>query len=589
MFKKLTLLFWSLKQSFRVAPFLFVVSVVLSIVSSVFFIFYSKLQGNLIDSFSQVQENIKLVISSAIFLLIFTLCRDVFDYFSYTYLRSVIRDKEERYYSKLFLYKYSSLDIGRIEQPEFQNLKSKVSDRSLWRLRNIPDDTIRFIGAFVALITGSGIIFNIHWVAALSVILGTIPAFIVQLFYDKARRVSWDQLSVERRRYHAINNTLDSKRTMQELVIANKTKSLMSYIDSYLEKSYIIDMGVEKKFVIPNILVKVLETVSIGVALYYIILQGANGILSVGDVVFAFGVLYSVSGSLSRVVSGIGSMSENLPYIKDCKDYFETKPLLERPEDAKKISGEVCIEFKNVSFYYPESNEKILNNISFKINPSQKVALVGLNGSGKTTIIKLILRMYDVSEGSIEINGVDIRKIDLSSWYESAAVLLQDFSRYEFLSIKESVKLFAKQDLADSDIWKLIKQVNAETIVDHVEQGINLVQSSEFGGKELSGGQFQKIAIARTLSRESGFIILDEPTSAIDALSEEVIFDNLNQLSKDKTLLFISHRFNTIRNADYIFVIKDGCLAEEGNHELLMRNNHLYTQMYNTQVLGKKS
>ncbi len=214
-------------------------------------------------------------------------------------------------------------------------------------------------------------------------------------------------------------------------------------------------------------------------------------------------------------------------------------------------------------------------------------ALVGLNGAGKSTLIKLLLRMYDPTAGRILINGIDLREIDLNTWYENLGVLLQDFEKYEFLSIRDSIQLVAKQHLEDDDIYDLLRKVSGESIIDP-ETGLNLMQSSEYGGKELSGGQFQKIAIARTLSRNGNFVVLDEPTSAIDALSEEAVFENLNKLPGSVTLLFISHRFTTIRNANHILVLDGGKLAEEGTHQSLMKENHLYAKMYRSQVLGEK-
>jgi ATP-binding cassette subfamily B protein len=213
---------------------------------------------------------------------------------------------------------------------------------------------------------------------------------------------------------------------------------------------------------------------------------------------------------------------------------------------------------------------------------------VGLNGAGKTTLIKLLLRMYDPIKGKILVNGIDLKKLDLVSWYDNLGILLQDFSRYEFLSIGDSIKLFAKTQLVDKEIHDLLKKVRADSITTESEAGLNLMQSSEYGGKELSGGQFQKVAIARTLSRNASFIVLDEPTSTIDALSEEAIFETLNKLPIDSTLLFISHRFTTIRNANHIIVLNNGEITEEGTHEKLMNQKGFYAQMYRSQVLGEK-
>lgn len=580
---------WSISQSFKVSPLLLIVEYIATAILSIFFIYYSKLQGELIDSFSRVQEGMWVVILPALMLLGFTAVRDILSYVNWSLIGTILRQKREKHFTQLFLHQYSSLDIGRIEQPDFQDLKNRVYDRALWRLQSVPNDVSQLIGRSIALVLGAGIIFAIHPLAAVSVVLGTIPAFILEIFYTRNQQKVWEDLTTERRAYWSMRDSFQTKRTIQELIISNKARAFLSKIDAYLTKEYRSDMKVEKKFVLPNILVKIVETLSIGGALYFIILQGYQGILSVGEIVFAFGVLYAINSSLAGVVKSISDLNANLPYLKDAREYLDTKPLVEAPKKPVPLApnSEIKITFENVSFKYPEKEEYVLSEVSFAIASGEKLALVGLNGAGKSTLIKLLLRMYDPTAGRILINGIDLREIDLNTWYENLGVLLQDFEKYEFLSIRDSIQLFAKQHLEDDDIYDLLRKVSGESITDS-ETGLNLMQSSEYGGKELSGGQFQKIAIARTLSRNGNFVVLDEPTSAIDALSEEAVFENLNKLPGSVTLLFISHRFTTIRNANHILVLDGGKLAEEGTHQSLMKENHLYAQMYRSQVLGEK-
>ncbi len=584
-----SLAWWSVLQSFKISPFLFVIANIATILLSVFFIVYAKLQGNLIDSFSRVHEGIWVVIIPALILLSFTAVRDTLTYLNWSLINAVFTDKQERHYTQLLLRHYASLDIGRIEQPEFQDLKNKVYDRALYQLRALPNEISQLTGLLIALILGAGIIFSIHPIAALSVVLGTIPAFVLEVFYTRNKREAWDSLTTERRAFWSMRDSFQSKRTIQELIISNRTWALLNKIDLFLNKRYEQDTGIEKKFIVPNIAVKIIETASIGGALYFIVLQGYLGVLSIGEIVFAFGVLYSVNSSLAGVVKSISEINETIPYIKHVKDYLATKPMIDITENPVKLPADskISITFDAVSFRYPGKEDFVLNDISFEIASGEKLALVGLNGAGKSTLIKLLLRMYDPTAGRILINGVDLREVDLASWYENLGVLMQDFSRYDYLSIKESIELFSKKDLSDDEIYDLLRKSSADSIIDK-ETGLDLMQSSEYGGKELSGGQFQKIAIARTLSRAANFVVLDEPTSSIDALSEEAIFQNLSMLPNNITILFISHRFTTIRNANHILVLDGGNLAAEGTHTELMKEDGLYAQMYRSQVLGEK-
>lgn len=586
----ISLLRWAIVQSFKVSPLLLLFANIATIITSLFFIAYSKLQGNLIDSFSKVHNGIWIVLIPAIFLLSFTIIRDVFNYLNWSLVGSILRQKQEKHYTQLFLSHYAKLDIGRIEQSDFQDLKDKVSGKALWSLRRLPDDISQLVGKFTALVLGAGIIFTVHPLAAVSVVLGTIPSFITEIYHSRSQRKVWDGLTTERRAFWSMRNSFESKRTMQELIISNKTNAFLDKISSYLDKEYALDLQVEKRFMLQNVLVKITESLSIGIALYFIIIQGFEGVLSVGEVVFSFGVLYSINSSLASVVSSISDINNVIPYLKDAKKYFDTEPLVKVAAKPTKLpnSNAINIVFDHVSFKYPEKTDYVLNDVSFTICHGEKLALVGLNGAGKTTLIKLLLRMYDPTDGKILVNGINLKKLDLVTWYDCLSVLLQDFTKYEFLSVKDSIKLFAKAEMEDADIRSLLQKVMAGSTITSSDAGIDLMQSPEYGGKELSGGQFQKVAIARTLSRNAHLIILDEPTSAIDALSEEAIFETLKELPTNPTLLFISHRFTTIRNANHIIILNNGKVEEEGTHERLINRKGLYSKMYRSQVLGEK-
>ena len=268
---------------------------------------------------------------------------------------------------------------------------------------------------------------------------------------------------------------------------------------------------------------------------------------------------------------------------------METTPLVAQEAHALSIPDtHVTVSFNNVSFAYPGSASPTLKNISFTIASGEKIALVGLNGAGKTTLLRLLLRMYDVTEGSITVNGIDIRQLNLTQWYEKLSLMFQDCQDYEYLSLREASTLFVKNIVSDERILETFKQVMGEDIAS-TSADLDVMQTPQYGGKELSGGQFQKVALVRTLLKDAPLIILDEPTSAIDALSEEHIFNGLHNLAKDRTLLFVSHRFTTIRNADRIIVLNNGTVDADGTHEELMKSHGLYEKMYKTQVLGEKS
>lgn len=215
--------------------------------------------------------------------------------------------------------------------------------------------------------------------------------------------------------------------------------------------------------------------------------------------------------------------------------------------------------------------------------------MVGENGAGKTTIIKLLLRFYDVTDGEILINGVNIKELNLDEWHKLVGALFQDFIKYQF-TFKENVYI---GDLAKANDEKLLREAifksGASAYVNKLPDGLNQVVGKMFEkGIDLSGGQWQKLALARAFFRDAPLLILDEPTSAIDAKAEYEIFQNVQKLQKDKTVIIISHRFSTVRNADRILVLHGGHIIEEGDHKKLMDKKGLYAELFELQARGYK-
>ena len=230
-----------------------------------------------------------------------------------------------------------------------------------------------------------------------------------------------------------------------------------------------------------------------------------------------------------------------------------------------------------------------MHDFNLVIEKGEKVALVGENGAGKTTIIKLLLRFYDVTEGEILLNGVDIKEIDLETWHEMVGALFQDFIKYQF-TFEENVYFGDSKKNGDLEALKgAIKKSGADSYVEDLPKGINQTLGKMFeGGIDLSGGQWQKLALARAFLKDAPILILDEPTSAIDAKAEYEIFEKVQKLQKDKTVIIISHRFSTVRNADRILVLDEGKIIEEGDHKTLMKKNGLYAELFNIQAQGYK-
>jgi ATP-binding cassette subfamily B protein len=287
-------------------------------------------------------------------------------------------------------------------------------------------------------------------------------------------------------------------------------------------------------------------------------------------------------------MSVAGQYKDSL-FVTDILKILDTKPAIKQPETGIILDPSVTpeIEFQNVSFIYPNSDRMVLKNLSLKIRAGEKLALVGVNGSGKTTIVKLLCRFYDPTEGKILINGNDLRDIDLGSLYYLMGVLFQDFATYNF-PVKQSIAMGRPTDDIDLEKVKNAAETSeSDTFISQWSNGYDQMIGKEFtGGIDPSKGQMQKLALARTFYRDPKFLILDEPTASIDAEAEAKIFERLESLPADRTVILISHRFSTVRKADTICVINDGAISELGSHQELITLNGIYARLFNLQAAG---
>ena len=300
--------------------------------------------------------------------------------------------------------------------------------------------------------------------------------------------------------------------------------------------------------------------------------------------------------SLIRLIDGLNMLQQNAANIMGANTILEVLfEFLTIKEDESTENGikdidlsNVKIEFKNVSFKYPTSEEYILKDCSFVINPGETLALVGRNGAGKSTIVKLLCRFYDVISGEILLNGINIENIDKNYYYQILSPTFQDFRLFPF-RIDENVATIDHEEITDKDydeMDKSFKLLNIKNWVDSLTKKKANYITSLFDDKgiEPSGGLGQKLALSRSMYHKGKFIIMDEPTSALDPRSEQEIFENMLEITKDQTSLFISHRLSSTKYADRILVCNNHCIEDTGTHDELMKKNKLYKEMFETQA-----
>lgn len=487
------------------------------------------------------------------------------------------------------LNKIVSLDLQYFEDSNFQDTLEKVRDSYQDRVLNVAWNLFFLLQSVVQVSLALVAILHLNPLLAILVTLVSIPNVYNQFSFSRFQFGIWNRNTPHRKKYQYISRLIQSGNSIKELKIFQIAPRFLKEMydiqtSFYKENKVILQKQLTRNTGFNFLNIAVLQ----GVAMYVIYLAFQKR-ATVGDINFYNSIVNNFNNGISGMFSNINNVFDHSQYVKSIFDLFETETKIKQIENPIKVdfTHTPKIEFINVSFKYPGTKKYVFKDFDLSIDPGEKVAFVGENGAGKTTLIKLLSRFYDVDEGEILIDGVNIKELDLESWYKSIGVLFQDFIRYEY-PIKDNIyfgKVWDKENL--EDIIDASKAAGSHEMIKQFEDEYNQMLGKTFEkGVDLSGGQWQKIALARAFFRNAPVLILDEPTAAIDAKAESEIFGRVEKLSKDKTVLIISHRFSTVRNADKIYVIENGKIKESGSHAELMKVDGQYATLFNLQAKG---
>lgn len=470
--------------------------------------------------------------------------------------------------------------IDYYEDHNFYNDIEILSSESSWRPVNLLVFGTSIISNAILFVSMLFIFASFHALIALAMLFVLVPQAIIAYSLQAQAFETLVSNSEESRKLEYYSQTLLSSKSIKEVRLYNLYKFFM---DKYTASFNKIKKGVhkERKKKFRNSLFFLIVTALISVGTFiYIIYSIRKGSLGLGAIMlFASSVVYAMN-SMSRLIEDSSLLYDTLLYMEkffkfgDIKTAFESGNL-EMPENIDSI------EFKNISFTYPNGDKKALNNISFSVNKGEKIAIVGENGAGKTTLVKLLSRFYKINDGDILINGVPISNYSYEAYREKIAAIFQDFAKFD-LSIRENI---------------VISDLNKKENIDEIElalkksgfdkdftANLDKVLGQRFeDSTDISGGQWQRLALARAFYSGAPILILDEPTSALDARIEYEIFQKFLELTEGKTVFFITHRLASVRQADKILVLKDGRVEAFDNHETLMKNDAYYRELYEMQ------
>lgn len=486
---------------------------------------------------------------------------------------------------------FTRLDYARIEDAETQGLFIKTWNQGQWPLysltENLTEGAIGLISLLVYLVWA----FHLG-VEARFVIFLMIPSILrglVSLAKNKAGFKIYDQTNRLQTTLWRIydfftkfNIVLESKLSQAEEYLAQKYDRLQKKLfrlrlESILPLSF---LGWVLDFLMFVVLL---------VIYWQLILSFLAGRISVGDLTFSIRLVtrlrYRFTNSIWRIHKAINS----LMYAQYFYQFINQEPFLTSGKKKLVLKEAPEIKLENVWFRYPKAKNWVLKDINLIIHPREDLAIVGENGAGKTTLIKLLLHLYEPQKGRILINGVDINEFRQEDLLRLIRVIPQDFARYQILTVAENIGISDWRHLKDKErIWRAAELAEAKEFIEKLPKRLATPLSKELeGGTELSTGQWQKIALARLFFNPGQVLILDEPTASIDPVSEYRIFSNIYKQIKDKTVIIVSHRYQTIRSASRIIVIKDGRIIEEGSHRQLLAKDGYYASAWKMQQENK--
>lgn len=486
--------------------------------------------------------------------------------------------------------KIANLDIATFLTPEFRDKMQVAWERGIHVFYAFFIATISSIADIASIVISTLILASINPTLVALALIGAIPGLIVESKYGREVYWIWDLNAETRRRFWSYENNFRDKDLLTELKLLNsaknflgKIKKLLTSFDDELEKA-------EKRKNISEIVSVTIGSAFFGFALYVLVKDGIRGIIPIGTLVFAYTTFRGFQGSLRAFFRNLARQFEFNRYVDALWGVIDLKPSIVSKIDAKRIPSDIppVVEFKNVTFRYPNTDKDVLKDVSFTIKAGQKIGIVGLNGAGKTTLVNILARVYDPTGGNIYLDGTDLRDINHEDWLKVLAYMPQSFTVCRGLSLLENIALGNPDKEIDKEqVYKATKKSTADSFINELKNKYESVVGAEFkDGVEVSRGQVQKLVIAKVFYRNSPFLILDEPTSSVDAVSQEIIFKNLEEHTEGKTVLMISHNFSTIKNADLIMLIEEGEIIERGTHEELIHQNGHYKSMFDKQVAG---
>jgi ATP-binding cassette subfamily B protein len=423
----------------------------------------------------------------------------------------------------------------------------------------------------------------------LLLLIAIVPAFLGENYFnDRSYALSRGQ-TPQRRELDYVRYLGASDETAKEIKLFNLSGFIIDRFKLLSARFYTDNKSLSIRRASWGSFFALLGSAGYYAAYVFIIVKAVNGSLSIGGLTFLAGSFRQMRSLLENILNRFTSVSQGAVYLRDFFDFFEIQPRIVQPAHPLPFPNPIRegFVFENVGFRYLHSEQWANRHLSFTLHVGEKLALVGENGAGKTTLVKLLARLYDPTEGRILLDGIDLREYDLTELRRQTGIIFQDYIRYQMTFAQNIAVGNIDEQHNRPQITGAARQSLADVLAERLPNGYDQSLGRRFNdGVELSGGEWQKIALARAYMKDAQLLILDEPTAALDARAEYTVFQRFAELTRGKMAVLISHRFSTVRMADRILVLEKGQLIEMGSHEELLQKEGRYAELFQLQAMG---
>jgi len=480
-----------------------------------------------------------------------------------------------------------AVDLEYYENPLYHDTLHRAQGDAPTRPVSIVNRLVTIGQSAISLAGIAGLLFAFNPLLALVLILVALPGAQVRLMYSRRLyRFEQEQTKQERRAwyYHWL---LTSSYFAKEVRLFNLGSLFRTRFRALRQQLRAGRLALARRRTLSTVAAQSVATLAVFGALAYIAYQTYKGTITIGSLVMYYAGFQLATGSVSAILGGFAGLYEDNLFLSNFYKFLGLEPKVLSPARPVPCPERITqgIVFRDIGFAYPGTSRRVLEEVNLTIAPGQVIALVGENGSGKTTLMKLLCRLYDPDSGTVTVDGVDIRQLDPVRWRRQVSVILQDYVQYQ-LPVWENVWLGDAETAPDREkIIAAAQRAGADSAIRRLPQGYDTPLGCWFEqGHELSIGEWQKVALARAFLRDSHFVVLDEPTSSLDALAEAELFSHFRRAIKGRSAVLISHRFSTVQMADYIYVLDQGRVKEHGTHRELLERNGLYARLYTAQA-----